>query len=729
MSIEFQAKERILHLKAEKCSYALQITPSGHLIHRYWGPRLDSELPEPPYKNYDRAFSPHLVGSDLRGILDMAKFEYPTYGNGDYRDPAIQLLFADGSTVCDLRYKSHSITKGKSALNGLPAVYVEKPEEAETLVIILEDALKKISVELSYSIFPGYNAITRSSRIINGGKESLEILKAASATLDLNPSNYELLQLSGSWARERHVERTALRPGVQGLSSARGASSHQHNPFIAVLEKGATETSGEVFAMNLVYSGNFSAEVEVDQDSMPRLSIGINPFDFRWHLESGESFQTPEAVLVYSSEGLGGMSRIFHKLYRERLCRGKYRDSDRFILINNWEATYFKFNEDLLVGIASEAKKLGVELFVLDDGWFGKRDSDNCSLGDWFADKAKLPDGISGLARKISAIGMKFGLWFEPEMVSPDSDLYRAHPDWCLHVEGRPRTEGRQQLILDYSRSCVRNYIVDVLSKVLGEAPISYIKWDMNRHMTEIGSADLPSSRQRETAHRYMLGLYEVLETLTSRFPNILFESCSGGGGRFDPGMLFYMPQVWASDNSDAISRLKIQYGTSLVYPVSAMGAHVSAVPNHQHHRVTSLEFRGLVSMSGNMGYELDVSKMTDEEKSGVKKQIETCSQIRHTVLHGDQYRLKSPFEGNETAWVFVSSDRKEAVAFYFYTLAEANTRPGWLKLAGLEPARKYRIESTGEIFNGDYLMKVGLMTPSRSSGDFKGAMWRLLAL
>ncbi len=730
MSISYKSDSKIFHLRTRTSSYVMQVLTSGHLAHYYWGNLIKSDYPDNTIVYGDRAFSPYLPAPnrEMKSALDTTAFEYSTFGCGDFRMPAVQLQFADGSTVSDLCYVSHSIEQGKSALPGLPSVYIEKSEEADTLIVVMRDELKKIDVELKYSVMPEYDVITRCARIINGGKEPCDILKASSVTLDFPDSDYDMLRLSGSWARERHVVREALHSGLQSVSSARGASSHQQHPFLALVDKNADETMGNVYAFNLVYSGNFAAEAEVESDSKTRVSLGINSFDFRWRLEAGEDFQTPEAVMVFSNSGLGGMSRTYHKLYRERLCRGKYRDSDRYILINNWEATYFNFNEELIVSLAAEAKELGVEMFVLDDGWFGKRDSDNCSLGDWVADKNKLPDGIKSLAEKVVGLGLKFGLWFEPEMVSPDSDLYRAHPDWCIHVDGRSRTEGRNQLILDYSRKCVREYIVDILSKVLADAPISYIKWDMNRHMTEIGSAELSPERQRETAHRYILGLYEVLEKLTSRFPDILFESCSGGGGRFDPGMLYYMPQTWTSDNSDAGSRMKIQYGTSMIYPASAMCAHVSEVPNHQNHRLTSLETRGLVAMSGNFGYELDVRKMTDEDKAGVKEQIKLYREIRHTVLFGDQYRLKSPFEGNETAWVYVAPNKGEAVAFYFYSLAESNMRAKRLKLAGLDPDMNYRVKATGEIYAGDFLMQVGLLTPPMNEGDFKSAYWHLIA-
>ena len=454
----------------------------------------------------------------------------------------------------------------------------------------------------------------------------MSITEISYQRIDFNKDGYDFMQLSGSWGRERHVERIALNTGNKSIESRRGASGHQQNPFIALLSRDANEEHGEVYGFSLVYSGNFLAQAEIDQYNTTRISMGINPFGFSWLLESGETFQTPEVVMVYSSEGIGKMSRIYHKLYRTRLCRGKFRDTVRPVLVNNWEATYFDFNAEKIEDIAKVGKQLGIELFVLDEGWFGKRDNDKTTLGDWVVDKNKLPKGLEYLANRVNKLGMQFGLWFEPEMISPDSDLYRAHPDWCIHVPNRTRSKARTQLILDLSRKGVCDYIITSVSSILKSAPISYVKWDMNRNMTEIGSLLLPAERQRETAHRYMLGLYSVMNSITTSFPNILFESCSGGGGRFDPGILFYMPQTWASDNTDAVERLKIQFGTSIVYPVSTIGSHVSAVPNHQVYRHTSLKMRGDVAMSGNFGYELDLTKFSIEEKEQVTllQKIET---------------------------------------------------------------------------------------------------------
>ncbi|NMO96342.1 alpha-galactosidase [Paenibacillus lemnae] len=713
----------LYHLQSKNSSYIIQLV-RGYAAHVYYGPKLrhNGNL-SGMLKLQERAsFSPNPVNEDRSISLDSLPQEYPQYGTSDYRSPAYQVKLENGTRITELVYQSHRIYAGKPELPGLPAVYVEQDHEAETLELELLDEVTGLTAVLSYSVFSDFSAITRSVKFVNGGKETVELERALSASLDFADSRYDALYLSGAWARERHVQRRRLAPGVTGISSRRGSSSHQQNPFIALLRPETTEQQGEVFGFSLVYSGNFTAEAEVEQFGTTRLQIGLNPFDFSWQLQPGEEFQTPEAVMVYSDEGLGGMSREYHRLYRTRLCRGTHRDQERPILVNNWEATYFDFNADKIESIAKAGSELGIELFVLDDGWFGRRDSDNNSLGDWFEDRRKLPGGLKDLAERVNAAGIQFGLWFEPEMVSPDSELYRSHPDWCLHVPNRRRTEGRQQLVLDMSREDVRAYLYERLSDIFRTVPITYVKWDMNRNMTEIGSAAAPSYRQRETAHRYMLGLYELLEKITQEFPDILFESCSGGGGRFDPGMLYYMPQTWTSDNTDAVERLKIQYGTSLVYPVSTMGAHVSAVPNHQVERTTSLEFRGDVAMSGNFGYELDLTQWSETEREIAAKQIKDYKEIRGLVQQGELYRLLSPFEGNETSWMFVSDDREEALLFYFKVLAEPNAPLRNVKLEGLDLEKDYLLTTSGEIFGGDRLMAAGLPVSSLS-GDFS-SMW-----
>ncbi|MNM65433.1 Alpha-galactosidase [compost metagenome] len=728
MSIIFDEAKGLFHLQSRNTSYVIQLV-HGYPAHAYFGAKLrhDSNL-EGLLTFQERAsFSPNPIPEDKSISLDSLPQEYPQYGTSDFRSPAYQVRLANGTRATELTYRSHRIVPGKPLLEGLPAVYVEQDREAETLELELEDRISGLTVVLSYTVFADFDAIARSARLRNESGEPIQLERALSASVDFPDASYDALYLSGAWARERHVQRRRLAPGVTGISSRRGSSSHQQNPFLALLRPDATEQQGEVYGFSLVYSGNFTAEAEVEQFGTTRVSIGINPFDFTWKLAPGESFQTPEAVLVYSAEGLGGMSRTYHRLYRTRLCRGQFRDQERPILVNNWEATYFDFNADKIEAIAKAGSKLGIELFVLDDGWFGRRDRDNSSLGDWFEDRRKLPDGLADLAHRVKDNGLQFGLWFEPEMVSPDSDLYRAHPDWCLHVPGRRRTEARDQLVLDMSRSDVRQYLYDRLSDIFSTVPITYVKWDMNRNMTEIGSAASSAERQGEVAHRYMLGLYELLGRLTSEFSHILFESCSGGGGRFDPGMLYYMPQTWTSDDTDAAERLKIQYGTSIVYPVSTMGAHISAVPNHQVERTTPLTFRGDVAMSGNFGYELDLTRFTDEEKETAKRQIAMYKEIRGLVQQGDLYRLQSPFEGNETAWMFVSPDQEEALLFYFRVLAEPNGPLRSVKLQGLDPAKDYELAGSGEVYGGDRLMSAGLAMAS-VRGDFSSKIVRLKA-
>lgn len=728
MGIHYNSDQKTFHLKAKDTSYVMGILRDGYLVHYYWGRGVSEYRHANKFQYVDRGFSgnPYDHRHDRTFSLDTLPQEYPQYGNTDFRKPAYQVQLDNGSTITDLRYVEHKIIKGKPMLEGLPSTYVENENEAETLEILMEDSLIGLKVLLSYTVFEQYNVITRSVRFINNGTDSVKLLSALSLSVDFRDADFDFLHLHGAHVKERHIARQPLRPGIQSVESTRGASSHQHNPFMALLRKDVTEEHGEVYGFNFVYSGNFLAQAEVDQFNHTRVTMGINPFDFSWKLESGESFQTPEVVMVYSSEGLGGMSRTFHELYRTRLARGAYRDKERPILVNNWEATYFDFNAEKILDIATVGQDLGIELFVLDDGWFGKRDDDTSSLGDWFVDRNKLPDGLSHLAHSVNHMGMQFGLWFEPEMISVDSELYREHPEWCLHVPNRNRSESRRQLILDFSREDVCEEITKRVCDILASAPISYVKWDMNRHMTEVGSALLPADRQRETAHRYMLGLYKVMDAITSAFPNILFESCSGGGGRFDPGILYYMPQTWTSDNTDAVSRLKIQYGTSLVYPIISMGSHVSAVPNHQVHRITSLKMRGDVAISGNLGYELDLTQMTDEEKEIVKEQVSYYKETRQLIQFGDFYRLKSPFEGNITAWLFTNKEKSEALVFYFRVLDEPAAPLTSLQLKGIDPAKQYLVAGTDQVFGGDELLYAGLSIPVDIKGDFQSFVWHL---
>ncbi len=722
--MENNIKEEVFHLQTKNTSYIMKVVKDKYLSHVYWGSKIKTPDMENAQINRWICFSAMPDSGDKTYSLDFVSQEYPTGCATDYRIPAISVMFEDGSRTLDLIYESYEIINGKPKIKGLPATYVEDNKEAETLKITLKDKVKEFKVILSYTSYNELDVITRNVELINETNEKVYIEKIMSASVDFETSDYDFIELSGAWGRERHIERNSLRSGIQSIESRRGASSHQLNPFFALAGKGTNEEYGEVYGFNFVYSGNFVAGVEVDQLSQARAYMGINDYDFSWLLEQGESFQSPEVVMVYSNKGIGDMSRTFHRLYRKRLVRGKYRDEVRPILANNWEATYFDFDEKKIVGLAKEAANLGIELLVLDDGWFGKRNGDNCSLGDWYVNKEKLPDGITSLAKKVNDEGVKFGLWFEPEMVSPDSDLYRLHPDWCIHSKGRSRSECRNQLTLDLSRNEVCEYVIKTISDMLDEANISYVKWDMNRHMTEVGSAGLEPSRQKETSHRYMLGLYRVMEEIVSKHPDVLFESCSGGGGRFDAGMLYYMPQTWTSDDTDAVERLYIQYGTSMVYPVSSMGAHVSAVPNHQSGRVASLKMRGDVAMSGNFGYELDLMNFSEEEKDIVRGQVAQYKDLRTFIQSADMYRLKSPFEGNTVAWMFLSEDKNDIFAAYFRIMSKVNTGISRLKLTGLEPDAIYEIEGENKKYNGDELMNIGILIDFW--GDYQSRTFRI---
>lgn len=712
MPILYNESTREFHLQTQKTSYIMNILENNQLGQLYYGKKLQHR------ESFQRLFHVEATPNtacvnegDLVFSLDLVKQEYPAYGTTDFRSPAYQLLQENGSRITNFVYQDHQIFSGKKKLTGLPATYVESDDEATTLEVSLYDGVIDVEIRLSYTVFEGLNAITRSAQFINHGQAAVDLTTALSASIDLPDANFEMVQLSGSWARERHIKSRKLVPGIQSIASTRGTSSAQQNPFLALKRPETTEHQGEVYGVSLVYSGNFLAQVEVDHYDVTRLMIGINPFDFNWRLENKETFQTPEVVMVYSADGLNGMSQTFHRLYRTRLARGKWRDRERPVLINNWEATYFNFDEQKIFELAKSSEELGVELFVLDDGWFGKRDDDTTSLGDWSVDPRKLPNGITQLAKDITDLGIEFGLWFEPEMVSKVSELYKAHPDWVISVPNRQMSHGRNQLVLDFSRQEVVDYIYNLMAEVLQDAPISYVKWDMNRYMTEVGSLELPANRQREVVHRYILGVYSLYERLTTEFPHVLFESCAGGGSRFDPGLLHYAPQGWTSDDTDAVERLKIQYGTSLVYPISSMGAHVSAVPNHQVGRVTSLKTRANVAYFGAFGYELDVTLMTDAEKEEVKTQIAFYKENRLLIQQGQFYRIDSPFAecSNRTSWMVVSENQNEAIFGYYQVLSRPN--PGLTRVffKGLHPEFEYAIDGIDETFYGDELMSAGL--------------------
>lgn len=713
MTIRWDAAAREWQLANGRIGWAMRVLENGWLGHLHAGAPLrgDGSL---------RHLGPAEFTGYSNRVGEPVALEVPVPGVGDFRVPALVVEGPDGSTVLDLRYAGHRIEPGKPELPGLPSTYAEDPSEAETLEIDLADDPTGLRVTLRTTLFADRPVVARSTTLTNTGKASLTVRCAMSAVLDLPDAAWHLVTTSGIWARERHVHDRALVPGCQAVGSLRGASGLEHNPLLVLRREHTTEATGEALALSLVYSGNFLAEAEVDPFGTTRLRIGIHPQTFAWRLEPGASFTTPEAVVVWSADGLGGLSDAFHGLYRERLARGRWRDRARPVVLNNWEATYFDFDHDRLVGIAARARDLGVELFVLDDGWFGRRDLDNSSLGDWVVDRRKLPGGLEALVRDVRALGLEFGLWIEPEMVNPDSDLFRAHPEWAIGVPGRPRTESRQQLVLDFSRPEVVDHIADALIAVLSSAPIDYVKWDMNRNITEPWTPSLPADRQGEFFHRYILGVYELYRRLTTRFPDILFESCASGGGRFDPGLLAFAPQAWTSDDTDAVERLAIQSGTSLAYPISSMAAHVSAVPNHQTGRITPLATRAAVAMFGVFGYELDPTAMSDEEQAAVRRQIAWYTERRELIQRGRFLRLRSPFEGdgNETAWMVVDADAGHAIVGHYRVLAHPMPVRNRLRLRGLDPAATYRVTSWGSDFSGpgpaieragDELMAVGI--------------------
>ena len=602
--------------------------------------------------------------------------------------------------------------EGKYALEGLPAMY-QGEEKAETLEITLRDEYKNLEVVLYYGVFEDLDVITRACKIVNQSEEQVRLLRAYSMGLDFDNKDMDMLHFYGRHAMERKMERSPLQHGFQGVESRRGYSSHQQNPFVILCKQDANEEYGWCYGASFVYSGNFSIQAEVSQTDLTRLTVGIQDTQFEFHLDSGESFTAPEVILSFSENGLGQLSRNYHKAIRHNLCRGKYKTERRPVLINNWEATYFDFTPEKLVAIAKDAKELGIEMLVMDDGWFGKRDSDYSGLGDWFVNEKKLKGGLKNLVEEVNKAGMKFGIWFEPEMISEDSDLYRAHPDWALTVPGRSFTRARHQLVLDFSREDVRTYIFDRMCEILESANIEYVKWDANRHLTDVWSAKLPADRQGEVFHRYILGLYDFLEKLTQRFPNLLIEGCSGGGGRFDAGMMYYHPQIWCSDDTDAIERLDIQYGTSFGYPISTVGSHVSVCPNHQTGRSVSMKTRGVVAMAGTFGYELDITRLSQEEKDMVKIQVEEFKKYYFLIQQGDYYRLtddgrKSPY----VAWEFAAEDGTEALLNVVTLRVRAYAMPYTVRIKGLKPEAVYEVEGTGEKYSGAALMNGGYLLP-----------------
>ena len=719
---EIIRKDRLIHLRNDAVSYIIYLLEGGIPAHLYFGKRVESLNPVSMLRRYDL---PADGSFSLQGCtLDHTPQEYPSHGLGDLREGALSVRRKDGTRSADLRVTAAEVVDGKPGIPGLPATF---GANAKTLLLHMQDELIGLEATLSYTMFDDVAGVMRSVKLHNASDSDLTIERAYSLCLELPESRYDLITLSGAWSREREINRRPLVMGEQGVSSLKGATSLHNSNMLFLARPETTEEQGETNGAALVYSGNFKASVHVDSHRMSRVFLGLNDVDFAWKLTPGADFHTPEAVVVYSDAGLGGMSRAFHRVCAEHLVRGKYARAPRPILLNNWEATYFGFNEEKLLKIAKTAADVGVELFVLDDGWFGHRDDDTTSLGDWYVDTGKLPQGMKHLADQVHGMGLKFGLWFEPEMISPKSDLYEKHPDWAIRIDGREPVQQRQQLTLDLSREDVQDYVYESVASHLRADGIDYVKWDMNRNFSNIGSALLPADQQQELPHRYMLGLYRVLERLVNDFPDVLFESCSSGGGRFDLGMLHYMPQTWTSDNTDALCRCRIQYATSLVFPPFAMGSHVSAVPNHQTGRITPIETRGNVAMSGCFGYELDLNTLSDEEIEKVRAQVARVKAVRNTLLYGDFYRLLSPYEGNDTAWMTVSKDGSEAILMLTRAQAQSYSFPVLLRLRGLDADKVYTVVETGESYSGSELMNAGLSV-KLPWGDAASVSWTLRA-
>lgn len=720
MPIIYDEKNKAFNLQTKSSSYVFFILEDKLVIHSHYGKRINNTE-----NIYDTMFVKSGGHTPMdRDIKTHSWFtsngsmqEYSFAGSVDRRQTAFEAFYPNGSNATYPYYKSHKIYKGKPKLKGLPATYVENDEEATTLELVLRDDAENMEFTLRYTVFEELDAIARNVEITNCGNETVKLNSALSMSVDFPDRDFDMISLYGAWARERQFQRRQLFSGVQHVETLTGVSGHNYSPFLGLARPDANEESGEVYGFSLVYSGNHYEGVSVNPCDISRVMVGINPASFGWNLGAGETFVTPEVVMVYSDEGLGKMSRIYHKLYRTRLVRGKYRDAYRPVLLNNWEATYFNFNEEKILALGKKAAEIGVELLVLDDGWFGKRNDDKTSLGDWFENREKLPNGIDGLAKKVNDLGLKFGLWYEPEMISPDSELCRKHPEWVLKAPERENSLGRNQCVLDLTRKDVCDYVKGFLTEMLTKANISYVKWDMNRLFSEIGSLELEPEQFCEIPHRYVLNLYDILEEITTKFPDLLIEGCAGGGGRYDAGMLYYVPQFWCSDDSDAIERCYIQYGTSMVMPATTMGAHVSITPNHQVGRMTPLNTRGYMAMCGTFGYEIDLLSVSQQDLDEMKEQIKEFKELRDTIHYGNQYRLISPYDTKDSAFhpisncvSYVSDDKSKCVTFHVTILGRANPGEKRLKFRGLDENAVYIEKSTGKKYGGDLLMNIGLL-------------------
>lgn len=723
MSILYDDKKQTFTLHTANSTYQMQADSYGFLLHLYYGKKTQGCM-DYLLTYADRGFSgnPYDVGSDRMYSLDVLPQEFPCRSTGDYRSHALDLKNADGSYGCDLRYQSYEICDGKYSLPGLPAVYASETE-AQTLKVHLADLVTGLKVTLLYGVLPKYDIITRSVEIINDSTDKVFLENVKSACLDFLDNRYDFISFYGRHAMERNFQRIPVSHGSHMIGSRRGTSSHQYNPLMILADHGATEDFGDCYAMSFVYSGSFRGEVEQDQYEQTRAVLGLACELFSYPLEKGEHFFAPEVIMSYSASGLGQLSRNLHSCYRRHLCRGKFANQVRPILINSWEASYFHFTGDSIYRLAEQAADLGIEMLVLDDGWFGVRNDDNSGLGDWYVNEEKMGGSLSELVERINRLGLKFGIWMEPEMVNEDSDLYRAHPDWAMQIPGRKPVRGRNQLLLDFSRKEVVDAIFEQICSVLDQANIEYIKWDMNRSMADVYSAS--AADQGRVQYDYVLGLYDFLERLIARYPNLLIEGCSGGGGRFDAGMLYYTPQIWCSDNTDAIDRIRIQYGTSFGYPISAVGSHVSAVPNHQTGRTTSLHTRAVVAMAGTFGYELNLERLSAEEKAQIRQQIAAYHRYAPLIQNGQYYRLSNPFTDAVGAWEFLSEDGSEVLINAVTLEVHGNMNVNYIYPRGLVSGAMYQEQSTKTIYPADALMHAGLPVPAQF-GEYHAYQWHL---
>lgn len=720
MRIHFDEAKKIFEIQTNNTTYLMGLAYDRYLAHAYYGSKLeDTDVQYLLRAPYETEFEKYWFNREKVEKMDSLCHEYSAGGLGDFRDTPLMIRTEGGYHACELVYDSYEIMDGKPALEGLPSTFPSEHGAAKTLEICLKDELLCLKVYLRYSAFEDSDAIIRSVKVVNEGKEKIYLERVLSTCLDMDNEAFSLYTLHGSWARERDITGRPVTEGKHIVASLRGETSHQNHPFMMLTTNGTSQTEGRVYAMNFVYSGNFIAETELNQHGYVRMSMGINPTGFEWVLDPGAAFVTPEVVMVYSDTGLGHMTRTYHDLYRNHLIRSKYLHQKRPILINNWEATYFDFDDDKLVDIAREAHEVGIEMLVMDDGWFGKRNGDNCALGDWFVNEEKIRCGLKKLVERVNAEGLKFGIWFEPEMISPDSDLFREHPDYAIQVPGRTPAMSREQYVLDITRKEVRDCVYGRVKAILESANIEYVKWDMNRPLCDIGSYGLDREHMGEFYHRYVLGLYEMQERLLQDFPNLLLENCSGGGGRFDPGMLYYSPQIWTSDDMDPVMRLGIQEGTALIYPLSTMGAHICVCPNHTTGRVTPIETRANIAMAGTFGYELDITKVSEEDL----EKMAACNKLYHRyneiMREGDYYRIASYRETNYyDAFACVTKDKKECLMTFMNVLYRPNRQSIKLRLAGLAPDAKYRLEETDKVYSGDLLMKAGILVEP-PMGDF----------